>query len=274
MSQEISKSGTGPQPDVTTDQPNKRTRYQRRGFRLKTPVGDIAFAIRTPVSKPIVPKRFDPLGVTDRALDIVNTGFKLALWGEEQIVTLLRNRLDALDSAPAQLQPAAPDEPTSESLNAKMGRLLERALDQSTTGSQVELYHRLLNQLVADEARIIGALSEGAASPLVNIHSRTRTSGQPLLENACLIGRTANVALPKMVPQYVSHLLSLGLVETGPEDPAKKADYEVLLAEPIVLATIKSGTRGPLTPRVEKLTLTLSGLGLGLWQAAMQQDGH
>jgi hypothetical protein len=273
MSQEISRPEPGPEPDVTEDRPAKRGLFQRRGFRLSTPVGEIAFAIRTPAARPVVPKRYDPLGLTDRAIDMAKTGIKLAAWSEEQLVTLLRNRLDALDTAPAAMRTAEPDDTDAESLSTKMGRLLERALDQSTQGSQVELYHRLLNQLVADEARIIGALSEGAASPLVNIYSRTRTSGQPLLENACLIGRTANVALPKMVPQYVSHLLSLGLVETGPEDPAKKADYEVLLAEPMVLAAIKRGTRGPLGPRTEKLTLTLSTLGMGLWQAAMQ-DGR
>ena len=94
-----------------------------------------------------------------------------------------------------------------------------------------------------------------------------------MLENACLIGRTANVALPAMVPQYVGHLLSLGLVETGPEDPDQKADYEVLLAEPMVLQAIKNGSRGPLAARVEKLTLSLSGLGRGLWESAVQRNG-
>ncbi|MGV9798645.1 Abi-alpha family protein [Mycobacterium sp. NPDC003449] len=274
MSQEISRPENGSEPDVTEDRPAKRAIYQRRGFKLSTPVGEIAFAIRTPRSRPVVPKRFDPLGLTDRAVDMARTGFKLASWSEEQLATLVKNRLEALDQAPNPQQPATPEEPTADSLNTKMGRLLERALDQSTSGSQVELYHRLLNQLVADEARIIGALSEGATSPLVNIHSRTRTSGQPVLENACLIGRTANVALPRMVPQYVSHLLSLGLVETSPEDADKKADYEILLAEPAVLSAIKNASRGPLTARVEKLTLSLSGLGIGLWEAAMQQDGR
>ncbi len=64
--------------------------------------------------------------------------------------------------------------------------------------------------------------------------------GRAALENASLIGRTANVALPQMVPQYVSHLLSLGLVEAGPEDPPSLAtEYEVLMAETSVLAAIK-----------------------------------
>jgi hypothetical protein len=76
-----------------------------------------------------------------------------------------------------------------------------------------------------------------------------------------------------MVPSYVSHLLSLGLVEVGPEDPDLKDDYEVLMAEASVLQAIKTASRGPLAAKVDKLTLTLSGLGQALWAATMQQDG-
>jgi hypothetical protein len=271
MAQDISKHEPDPGQDVTLDTPVDRDGHERRGFKWATPVGDLAVVIRTPRRRPVVPKRFDPFGLADRALAAAEAGFKLATWGEEQLATLVKNRLEALESAPRTLPSANGDAP--ENLNAKMGRLLDRALDQSTSGSQVELYHRLLDQLVADEARIVGALSEGAHSPLVHIYSRARGSSQPVLENACLIGRTANVALPNMVPQYVGHLLSLGLVETGPEDPSKKADYEVLMAEPMVLRAIKGASRGPITARVEKQTLALSALGRGLWEAAMQQDG-
>lgn len=258
---------------VTDKTPVRRTGFNRRGFRFSTPLGDIAIAIRTPKQQPVVPKWFDPLGLTDRAVDAAKTGLKLASWGEEQLATLVKNRLEALDAAPRPLPSAAAatENSPSDSLHTKLGRLLDRALDQSTAGSQQELYHRLLDQLVADEARIVGALSDGTSSPLVNVHSRSRN--QVVLQNACLIGRTANVALPHMVPQYVDHLLSLGLVETGPEDPARKADYEVLMAEPMVLKAIKSASRGPLIARTEKLSLRLSGLGQGLWAAAVQQDG-
>ena len=256
---------------VTDRAPVKRNGFNRRGFRFATPLGDIAIAIRTPKQRPVVPKWFDPLGLTDRAVDAAKTGVKLAAWGEEQLATMVKARLEALEAAPRPAQPAETDPSSNDSLHTKLGRLLDRALDQSTSGSQQELYHRLLDQLVADEARIIGALSDGASSPLVNVHSRSRN--QVILQNACLIGRTANVALPQMVPQYVDHLLSLGLVETGPEDSAQKADYEILMAEPMVLRAVKSASRGPLIARTEKLSLRLSELGKGLWAAAIKQDG-
>jgi hypothetical protein len=224
---------------------------------------------------------FDARGLLGRAVGAARVGLDVYDWAEEQVVAALRSGLDSLDPAAAS-EAAAPeptpvnDAPDPDSLTGKMTRLLDRALDQNTRGSQVELYRHLLDQLVADEARILGALSDGSTSPLVNVFSwtRPRVPGRAVLENASLIGRTANVALPQMVPQYVSHLLSLGLVETGPEDSELDTEYEVLLAESTVLAAVKSATRGPLSAKVEKFTLSLSGLGASLWAATMQDDAQ
>ena len=193
---------------------------------------------------------YDPRGLIGRAVGAARVGLDVYSWAEEQVVDAIRHGLDSLDPAEA-LEDAAPEEapaPDPDSLTGKLGRLLDRALDQNTRGSQVELYHHLLDQLVADEARILGALSDGSSSPMVNVYTwlSPRVPGRAALEHASLIGRTANVALPQMVPQYVSHLLSLGLVEAGPEDPALATEYEVLMAETAVLAAIKSASRGPL----------------------------
>ena len=110
---------------------------------------------------------------------------------------------------------------------------------------------------------------------MVNIYTwlSPRVPGRAVLENASLIGRTANVALPQMVPQYVSHLLSLGLVESQPEDPGLATEYEVLMAESAVLAAVKSASRGPLAAKVDKSTLSLSPLGTAFWEATMRVDG-
>ena len=231
-----------------------------------------------------MPNPYVPRGLMNHAIDAVRTGLDFYTWTEKQVVGALRTGLDALDpkGTPAPEEPAdraeapATPEPDTASLTEKMSTLLGRALDQNTRGSQVELYHHLLDQLVADEARILGALSDGSSSPLVNVYGwkQSRTPRRAVLENASLVGRTANVALPHMVPQYVSHLLSLGLVEVGPEDPALDTEYEVLLAESAVLAAIKSATRGPVPARIERYTLSLSPLGTSLWQAAAEGAEH
>ncbi|OBJ38977.1 hypothetical protein A5630_28420 [Mycolicibacterium mucogenicum] len=214
---------------------------------------------------------FDPFGLVGRAVDAARLGLDVYSWTEQQIVGALRKGLNELEPEDSDddVVSAPPEAPAEESLNSKMSQLLNRALDQNTAGSQTELYHHLLDQLVADEARIVGALSDGSVSPLVNVYDRTR---KPVLENAALVGRTANVALPQMTPQYVGHLLALRLVEIGPEDSALKTEYEVLMAETIVLNAIKAASKGPLPAKVEKLTLTLSPLGRSLWAAATAED--
>jgi abortive infection alpha-like protein len=191
---------------------------------------------------------------------------------QEQLISLLGDQPD--ESEPIASAPQA-ERPDTDALGSKMRGLLDRALDNSTSSSQMELFDHILDQLVADEARIISALSDGSSSPLVSVHdwTRRRVQGRAVLDNASLVGRTANVALPDMVPSYVSHLLSLGLVEVGPEDPDLKDDYEILMAESSVLQAIKTASRGPLAAKVDKLTLSLSGLGQALWTATMQQDG-
>src|SRR5262249_44183856 len=98
--------------------------------------------------------------------------------------------------------------------------------------------------------------------------------GEVVLENMSLIAKTANLALPQLTPMFVSHLLSLGLVESGPEDSSMKDDYEILAADIAVLQAIKKASRGPIPARVEKYTLRLSGLGLELWAAASGSRGR
>lgn len=221
-----------------------------------------------------VPSLLDPLGLIGRTAGAARLGLRLASWTEQQALQLLRSRLDATTPHALALA-ASPAMRTAESLDAKMRRLLDRALDQSTKSGQAELFHRILDQLVPDEARIIGALSDGSVSPLVNVHAWNRAGilGKPTLENASLVGRTANLALPHLTSNYVTHLISLGLLETGPEDPSLKQDYEILMAETHVLKAIKAATRGPLAARVDKHVLMLSGLGRSLWEATTGTSG-
>jgi hypothetical protein len=193
----------------------------------------------------------------------------VAQWSERQMLGLLDARLEAV-ARPLPMPALPGGTPRIDGLNVKLGRLLRQAVDQTTTAGQHELFHKILDQLVPDEARIIGALSDGSASPLVNVYRRTRAGlvGEVELENMSLIGKTANLALGAQTPTYVSHLLTLGLLELGPEDPEMKVDYEILCADTTVLKAMKEASRGPVPARVEKHTLRLSGLGLALWSAA------
>jgi len=155
------------------------------------------------------------------------------------------------------------------SVQEKLADLLGRGVRHSTDSSRDELFHHVLDQLVPDEARILAALSSGRPAALVHIYAPTGmgTKGEPLLQNASLVGRTANVALPRLTPTFVGHLLGLGLVEIGPEDDALKEDYQILQADTDVLTAIRGASRGPLPARVERRTLRLTDFGRQLWEA-------
>lgn len=192
-----------------------------------------------------------------------------AQWSERQILGLLDARIDAATRpSPEPTAPRSTARP--ENLNTKLSRLLRQAVDQSTFSGQQELFHKILDQLVPDEARIIAALSDGSVSPLVNVRARAIAgfARRLELENMSLIGKTANLALGGQTPAYVSHLLTLGLVEIGPNDPRLKVEYEILCADTAVLRAMKDARRGPVPAHVERHTLRLSGLGLALWAAA------
>ncbi|MFC6127256.1 DUF4393 domain-containing protein [Mycolicibacterium llatzerense] len=160
---------------------------------------------------------------------------------------------------------------TRRSLHDKMNGLLDRAVEQTAHDSRIELYGRIIEQLVADEARIVGALSDGSSSPLVNVYAAAPMRGarRVVLEHASLIGRTAGVALPGLAATYVAHLLALGLVEVGGEDPAMTTEYEILMNERTVLRAMNIASTGPSSARVERRSLKLSPLGRDLWDATM-----
>lgn len=207
-------------------------------------------------------------------------GSKAVGWTERKAMKVLRDRLDAAStdqSAPAAItsdEPAPDAPPSSATLDAKLQSLLHRAVEQSTKGGRTELFHKILDQLVPDEARILGALADGSSSPLVNIFGRTRSGGDgsAVLANASLIGRTAHLALPRLTDTYVTHLLALRLVELGPEDESRASDYEILMAETFILEALKQASWGPVPARVERQTLRLSELGRSLWDAAQADN--
>lgn len=193
---------------------------------------------------------------------------------------VLRNRHAAPQSNPRSLPdtsgaPSPNDQPQlNDALHTKMTALLDRSLEQSTSDSRLELYGRILDQLVADEARIVRALSAGTGSPLINVYSQPRWWSLPraVVINTSLIGRTAGVTLQTMVPTYVANLLQLGLVEIGPRAGQSEPGYEVLMAEPSVMRALAAADAAGHSTRVEQLSLQLSDLGRQLWATTMGSD--
>ena len=201
--------------------------------------------------------------------------------GERLVRREIKRRVDEFDPRKPTSEPyrpmlvAPPDgsnprpEVAAPSVEEKMTALLTRSVHESPSESRRTLHEVLVDELVPDEARILSALSDGSSYPLVHIAAPGVGSYQRLvLENASSVGRAAGVALPDRVHLYVSHLRRLGLVEAGPEDHSLKDEYDILLTEPNLRATIAATGKGPRGARIIRRTVRMSDLGRELWEAA------
>lgn len=187
-----------------------------------------------------------------RRIDMVDDGRRAAAAAQES----------AVSGAAAAPPPPSPGE--------MLHTLLRRSMDNTPDESRKALHEHLIASLVPDEARILSALSDGSAYPLVHVAEPGVGSFQKrVLENASSVGRQAGVSLPDRTHLYVTHLRQLGLVETRDEDAALKDEYEVLLTDQLVRATIRTINKGPRGARVIRRTLVISDLGRELWEAAL-----
>jgi hypothetical protein len=188
---------------------------------------------------------------------------------QQAVLRELKQRLDAVDHA-NDLPLAAPVDQEPEEA-AGPAEILAGLLQDSTrqTGPQARdrLYRWLLQQLLPDQARILAALSDGSAYPLVHVALRGPMggTGERVLENASTVGRSAGVFATDHVPLLISHLRSLGLVEEGPEDESQREVYDIVETDGPVRAALDRVDGDSV--RMIRRTLRLSPLGRELWSA-------
>lgn len=183
---------------------------------------------------------------------------------ERALIRIARHHLNEL--GPPTIT-ASPD--VDESPNAVLRTLLDRSMYSSPDTSRDALYLHLLNALVPDEARILAALSDGSAYPVIHI-AEPGTGGTPVfaLKNASTVGRSAGVSLPRHTQLYLTRMLHLGLVRLGPEASSISDEYEMLLTDSVVNIALATARRGVRAARVVRRTVRISDLGQELWEAA------
>jgi hypothetical protein len=202
---------------------------------------------------------------------------------ERLLLVQLKQRLDQLEPGPP-VQTFAPEAGTVDGALAAPAQALQSAADRmrellrlsiqlTPEQSRRSLHEALLRELVPDEARILSALSDGSVYPMVHIaEPGVGTYQKRVLENGSSVGRAAGVALPDRTHVYVAHLRRLGLVETGPEDPSMREEYDILLTDTMLRDAVASVSRGPRKARIIRRTIAISGLGRELWEATQRDD--
>lgn len=165
--------------------------------------------------------------------------------------------------------------PGSHTRQRRMAELLEQAENQKLDDAKGYLFDRILAQLVPDEVRIIGALSDGNGHAMIHV-----AAGPPVgpilrreMENISNVGRAAGVMWVEMTQFYIQHLRKLGVCETAPEDESLEVKYEVLQGDKAVREMVKriEGQFG-MTGRFLRRTLVLSPLGMELWQRCLPEN--
>lgn len=224
--------------------------------------------------------RLDPTGAAPhfvealRALPGAGMAERAAAKAERALLKSLNERIVELEADPPANGDAPRLPPPVRTPAELLDALLTTSLDLTPAQSRERLHTLALERLIPDEARMLAALSDGSVYVLVHIAVSQRPGSQPryTLENASNVGRAAGVSLPDRVPGYVTHLIALGLVETGPEDPSLATEYDILLTEsPLIEARKKADRAGRLPGRVIRRTVRISDFGRELWETARPQ---
>lgn len=185
---------------------------------------------------------------------------------ERAVVRVMRKHLTDLDP-PAAV--TSDDDEQAASPNQLLRTLLDRSMYSSPDRSRDALYLDLLGSLVPDEARILAALSDGSAYPVIHVAEPGASGASAYaLKNASTVGRSAGVSLPRYTPLYLTRMLRLGLVRIGPEATSMYDEYEMLLTDSVVNIALATARRGVRAARVVRRTVRISDLGQELWEAA------
>jgi hypothetical protein len=166
-------------------------------------------------------------------------------------------------------EPFHPPEPDHEpTLRERGERLLERSRDVWSDEEPHPAYARILDDLAPDEARILLHMLRSGPQPAVDV----RTGGPVGLVSSTLvasglsmIGARAGVRYGDEVPAYLNNLFRLGLVWFSGEQVEDPMDYQVLEAQPDVLAALHSVR----FPRIVRRSIHLTPFGLNFCRTCL-----
>jgi hypothetical protein len=142
---------------------------------------------------------------------------------------------------PGETEPRpAPHPPT---LRERGAELLERSRDVWNDDVAHPAYERILDELAPDEGRILLLLLQGGPQPSVDVRTGGpigMVSSQLIAPGLTMIGARAGCRHLDQVPSYLNNLFRLGLVWFSRESLRDPMEYQVVEAQPDVLAAVHS----------------------------------
>jgi len=180
--------------------------------------------------------------------------------------------LDATLTLSSVVLPDTDEVPMRErSLRERGENLLQRSRDVWGDEEPHPAYARILEELAPDEARILLLLLRGGPQPSVDV----RTGGPVGMVSSALvapgmsmIGARAGCRYTEEVPAYLNNLFRLGLIWFSREQLEDPMEYQVVEAQPDVLAAMHSVR----FPKVVRRSIHLTPFGVGFCQACLVDE--
>jgi hypothetical protein len=152
------------------------------------------------------------------------------------------------------VEPEQRDDTSAAALRRRGEELLRLSADVNYTEDSHPAYARILDVMAPDEARILRLLQERGSQPSVDVRS-----GGPLgvgvvatelvAPGLNMIGAEAGCRHLDRVPSYMNNLYRLGLIWFSREQVGDHLRYQVLEAQPEVVAALDEAGRGSRTIR-------------------------
>lgn len=200
---------------------------------------------------------------------------------ENQLLQALRSRLQSLDGTPSAARPGGDNHlPTLIAADTAgiLRDLHHRSIYQTKESATDDLIRTLVQQLVPDELRVLALVSDEQPHAMCHLDVTGRM-GKPayrLRGHLSRIAQESGLMLAQWAPHYLSRMIQLGLVETGPAVKTLVHNYESIengLAVRALAADIErqAGAR----VRFQRLSFSISDLGKALWAEALDcRDGE
>jgi hypothetical protein len=198
-------------------------------------------------------------GVRDyarRLLGVVDVEQRVRNVAEQAVVRLAEaSPGNVVVSAPTTVEsprPLTEPERRAKTLAERGAELLAHSADVRYEESAHPAYERILSELAPDEGRILRHLALDGPQPSVDVRgAKTLAVGSSALiaPGLTMIGNHAGVRYHDRVPAYLNNLYRLGLIWFSREPLEDPHTYQVLEAQPDVLAAIRAAGRGGKTVR-------------------------
>jgi hypothetical protein len=143
-----------------------------------------------------------------------------------------------------------------QSLRDRGNALLNRSSELEEHGDAHPAYARILTELSPDEARVLRLLASEGAQAAVDVRTwRPLDLGSTVTApGLTMIAKHAGCRHPERVPAYLSNLYRLGLIWFSRDTLPDPSPYQVLEAQPEVIAAVRETGRARIVRRSIHLT--------------------